>query len=120
MNVLYSRPLAIAPGWSNRNNQAPSGNPHTFHNGVCDMKKLLVIATALSLVSLPAFAVKPCDELKTEIAAKLDEKGVTGYTLDIVASDQIGEQTVVGSCEGGSKKITYTRAGSNNAAAPAQ
>lgn len=81
------------------------------------MKKFLVITTALSLVSLPAFAVKPCDELKTEIAAKLDEKGATGYTLDIVASDQVGEKTVVGSCEGGSKKITYTRTGSGAAAA---
>lgn len=82
------------------------------------MKKHLAIATALSLVSLHAFAGKPCDELKTEIAAKLDAKGVATYTLDIVANDQVGEQKVVGSCDGGAKKITYVR-GSSSAAAPA-
>ena len=53
--------------------------------------------------------IKPCDELKQEIAAKLDAKGVKGYTLEIVAADQIKDQKVVGSCEGGTKKITYTR-----------
>lgn len=71
--------------------------------------KLLTLAIALSFVSLQALAGKPCDELKTEIAAKLDAKGVAGYTLDIVASDQVGEQKVVGGCEGGAKKITYAR-----------
>lgn len=80
------------------------------------MRKHLAIAAALTLVSLHAFAGKPCDELKTEIAAKLDAKGVAAYTLDIVANDQVGEQKVVGSCEGGTKKITYARAGSSSVA----
>lgn len=56
-----------------------------------------------------AYAAKPCEELKSEIATKLDEKGVKGYELAIVASDQVGEAKVVGSCEAGSKKITYVR-----------
>lgn len=73
---------------------------------------------ALSLISIPAYAAKSCDELKSEIAAKLDAKGVVGYTLDAVANDQVGGQTVIGSCEGGVKKITYVRAGAS-AAAPA-
>ena len=34
---------------------------------------------------------------------------VVGYTLDVVANDQVGERKVVGSCEGGSKKIVYTK-----------
>lgn len=76
--------------------------------------KLVTLAVALATVALPfvslqSFAGKPCDELKTEIAAKLDAKGVAGYTLDVVANDQVGEQKVVGSCEGGTKKITYVR-----------
>lgn len=55
-------------------------------------------------------AAKPCEELKAEIAAKLDEKGVKGYTLEIVANDKVGaEAKVVGSCDGGSSKITYER-----------
>ena len=49
-------------------------------------KSIVVLVVALSLVSLPVFAAKkPCDELKSEIAAKLDAKGVKGYTLEIVA-----------------------------------
>jgi len=60
---------------------------------------------------LMAFAAgKPCDELKAEIAAKLDEKKVTGYTLEVVDADKAGDQKVVGSCEGGSKKIVYAKA----------
>ena len=63
----------------------------------------------LVLAVAPAFAMKPCEELKTEIAAKLDAKGVKGYQLDIVANADVKEQTVVGSCDGGAKKITYVR-----------
>jgi hypothetical protein len=69
-------------------------------------------AIALScvlLATMPAFAAKPCEELKTEIAAKLDAKNVTGYTLEVVATADVGERKVVGSCEGGSKKIVYEK-----------
>ena len=51
----------------------------------------------------------PCDEVKTAIAAKLDTKHVANYTLDVVTSDKVGDAKVVGSCEGGAKKIVYTR-----------
>lgn len=69
-------------------------------------------AVCFVLLAVPslAMAAKPCDELKTEIAAKLDAAGVKGYTLDIVAADKAGDAKVVGSCELGSKKITYTKA----------
>jgi hypothetical protein len=64
-------------------------------------------------------AGKPCEDLKTEIAAKLDAKGVKDYTLDIVAKDKDAEGTVVGTCEGGSKKIMYHKgAAAPQAAAP--
>jgi Protein of unknown function (DUF1161) len=52
---------------------------------------------------------KPCDELKSEIAAKLDAKGVKSYSLEIVAKDQDAEGKAVGTCEGGTKKIMYRR-----------
>lgn len=68
---------------------------------------LAVVAVALASPAVLA-AGKSCDELKGEIAAKLDGKGVTGYTLDIVAADQdVGDKKVVGTCEGGAKKIVY-------------
>ena len=71
----------------------------------------LIVAASLSLVGVSAFADgKPCEELKSEIAAKLDAKGVTGYELEIVDADKAeGNGKVVGSCEGGTKKIVYTK-----------
>ena len=81
------------------------------------MKKWLTLAAVLFL---PAFSFaqgpKPCEELKSEIAAKLDAKGVKSYSLDIVPKDQDAEGKVVGSCEGGTKKIMYRK----TSAAPAK
>jgi hypothetical protein len=84
------------------------------------MKKyLFTIALAASLFVFPAAAQdskpsapsarKDCEELKKEIAAKLDEKGVKNYTLDIVKTEDVKDAQVVGSCDGGTKKITYKR-----------
>ena len=70
----------------------------------------LIVAAVLALAGSSVFAAgKPCEELKTEIAAKLDAKNVAGYTLDIVEADKVGDAKVVGSCEGGAKKITYAK-----------
>jgi hypothetical protein len=54
---------------------------------------------------------KPCEDLKAEIAKKLDAKGVVSYTLDIVDKGKEAESQgkVVGSCDGGTKSIMYTR-----------
>ncbi|MCC6202600.1 MAG: DUF1161 domain-containing protein [Gammaproteobacteria bacterium] len=69
-------------------------------------------AVALTaLLAANAQAAKPCEELKAEIAAKIDAKGVKVYTLDIVANAEVGDRKVVGSCDGGTKKIVYTRGG---------
>jgi hypothetical protein len=69
----------------------------------------VLIAAALLLCS-PAFAqIKPCEELKSEIDAKLKKKGVTNYALEIVPADQVREQKVVGSCDGGRNKIIYIK-----------
>ena len=75
--------------------------------------KLLVAAGVLLFVPVCAHAqgAKNCEELKTEIAAKLDAKGVKSYTLDIVDKDKDkdAEGKVVGTCGGGTKKIMYKR-----------
>ncbi len=69
-----------------------------------------VIATVvLSLAVVPAFAQKSCEDLKSEIAKKLDDKGVKNYQLNIVANDDVKDQKVVGSCEGGKKKVIYKK-----------
>jgi hypothetical protein len=72
------------------------------------MKPYVLLLVALG-VSTSAFAAKPCEELKTELAAKLDAKHVGAYTLDVVAADQSGDGKVIGTCDGGKKKIVYTR-----------
>jgi hypothetical protein len=75
------------------------------------MKRLISIATVLlSLFSISALAQKKtCEDLKSEIAQKLDAKGVKNYELKIVDADEAKDQTVVGSCDGGTKRIVYTR-----------
>jgi hypothetical protein len=72
----------------------------------------LPLLLALTLAAGPALAAetrKPCEELKSEIAAKLDAKGVTGYTLTIVKPEEVNDAKVVGSCDGGTMRIIYTR-----------
>jgi hypothetical protein len=73
--------------------------------------KIAASFVLMSLAPVLAYgeAPKPCEELKSEIAAKLDAKGVKAYTLEIVAKDKDTEGKVVGSCENGTKKITYLK-----------
>lgn len=71
--------------------------------------KNLILAVGLSLVATSALAQKDCEELKGEIAANLEAKGVKNFTLEIVPTDQVKDEKVVGSCAGGTKKITYKR-----------
>ncbi|HYR91374.1 MAG TPA: DUF1161 domain-containing protein [Terriglobia bacterium] len=52
---------------------------------------------------------KDCEELKTEIAAKLDAKGVKNYALEVIASETVKDEKVVGTCEAGSKSVIYKR-----------
>ncbi|MDB5814900.1 MAG: hypothetical protein JWN23_2017 [Rhodocyclales bacterium] len=66
---------------------------------------VLCLAATIS----PAFAAKSCDELKSEIEAKIKGHGVASYTLDILESAEVKDQKVVGSCEGGTKKIVYKK-----------
>jgi len=69
----------------------------------------VLIVNALLLCASAFAGIKPCDELKGEIEEKLKAKGVTNYTLEIMPADQIKDQKVVGSCDGGKMKITYAK-----------
>ena len=74
--------------------------------------KALIAVVALLLVAAPAMAQrKDCEELKTEIEAKIKANGVKDFTLEIVAAEDKKEGNVVGTCDGGTKKILYTRGG---------
>ncbi len=75
------------------------------------MKWTISIATlTLALFSFDGLAQrKSCEELKSEIATKLDAKGVKNYELKIVAPDEVKGESVVGSCDADAKRITYVR-----------
>ena len=74
------------------------------------MKRLLIAFALCLAFALPAIPqIKPCEELKSEIAARLDAKGVRNYTLNIVPASEVKDAKVIGSCEGGTKRITYER-----------
>jgi hypothetical protein len=73
------------------------------------MKKFILAVGLLSLAGGAFAAGKPCEELKSEIAAKLDAKHVSGYSLEIVDKGAAAGGKVVGKCEGGAKKIVYKR-----------
>ena len=82
------------------------------------MKKLVLFAAIFASLPLVSFAAeqttaparKACEELKSEIAAKLDAKGVKNYTLTPVKSEEVKpEDKVVGSCDAGTMKIVYVR-----------
>lgn len=77
------------------------------------MKKLIVAMGLMALAGGALAAGKPCEELKAEIAAKLDAKGVTGYSLKIVNKGEVAKGevagNVVGTCEAGTKEIVYKR-----------
>ena len=75
------------------------------------MKRIILSIVLVTVFSCTyAFAeIKSCEELKAEIEAKLKAKGVEEYTLEIIPTDQVKDQKIIGSCEGGSKKISYSR-----------
>lgn len=73
------------------------------------MKNLIAIAAFLLIASPVHAQVKPCEELKSEIDAKITNNGVKAFTLTVVDKDQTADGKVVGTCEGGTKKIVYKR-----------
>ncbi|TMH28295.1 MAG: DUF1161 domain-containing protein [Betaproteobacteria bacterium] len=68
-----------------------------------------LVAVGLSGSAWAQSMRKDCNELKTEIEAKIKKNGVEQFTLDIVDKDAQADGKVVGSCDGGTKKIVYKR-----------
>lgn len=73
------------------------------------MKKFILAVGLLSLAGAALADGKSCEELKAEIAAKLDAKGVSGYSLEIVDKGAAAGGKVVGTCEKGTQEIVYKR-----------
>jgi hypothetical protein len=88
--------------------------------------KMWTVAAALIFAGTCGFAQtaetapaarKSCDDLKAEIAKKLEAKGVTSYMLDVVDKGKEGDGKVVGGCDGGTKSIVYSRGAASEAKA---
>ena len=75
------------------------------------MVRLIAAAVVAGLaMSGPALAQrKDCGELRGEIEAKIKANGVEKFTLDVVDKDAQADGKVVGTCDGGTKKIVYKR-----------
>jgi hypothetical protein len=73
------------------------------------MVKIIIAALVLGIYGTAWAQKKSCDELKAEIEAKIKKNGVDKFTLDVVEKDAQAEGKVVGTCDGGAKKIVYKR-----------
>jgi hypothetical protein len=71
------------------------------------------IATAVALLQAISCSALTCDELKTEVEAKIRAVGVTAVSVSIVEAGAPSTGKVVGTCDRGAKKLLYTQAASN-------
>lgn len=63
----------------------------------------------LLALGVGAVSAKTCEEVKSEIEARIQANGVTDFELQIVDNDATEGRKIVGSCGGGTKKIVYLR-----------
>lgn len=86
--------------------------------------RIALTLIAACLLAGQAHAAKDCNELKSEIEAKLNAKGVQNYSLEIIAAadETSNGGKIVGSCGGGTQRIAYHRPAKTGttAAAPQQ
>jgi len=75
------------------------------------MKRLIVFVASLMVAGPVLAQVKPCEELKSEIDAKIKANGVKVFSLEIVPNADVkeGEGKVVGTCDSSTRKIVYKR-----------
>jgi hypothetical protein len=62
---------------------------------------------------------KSCEDLKSDIAKKLAAKNVSNYSLEVVDKGKEGDSKAVGSCDGGTKSIVYSKTDAPAAKDPA-
>lgn len=82
-----------------------------------------VTPSVMAVDTKPAPARLDCDALKARVDAKLQAKGVPVYTLEIIPADgsiaavaasgvpaaKMNKGKEVGTCDGGTKRLMYTR-----------
>ncbi len=75
------------------------------------MKSILAVVATLLIASPVLAQIKPCEELRSEIDAKIKANGVKDYSVEIVPNADVKENEgkVVGSCNKSTQKIIYKR-----------
>lgn len=73
------------------------------------MKILGAVLALITVIASASAHATSCGEVQSGIGARIKARGVQSYTLDVVPAAEVKDQKVVGSCEGGSKKIVYSR-----------
>lgn len=73
------------------------------------MKTLAAVSASLAIIACASAHATPCDQVQAGIDAKIKAHGAQTYSLEVVAAADVKDQKVVGSCQGGSKKIVYSR-----------
>jgi Protein of unknown function (DUF1161) len=76
------------------------------------MNRYTAIQTALAALLLHALpcAALTCEELRTEVEAKIRSSGVALFTVTIMDVAMPSSGRVVGSCDRGNKKLIYRQA----------
>ncbi|HSB24705.1 MAG TPA: DUF1161 domain-containing protein [Burkholderiaceae bacterium] len=82
-----------------------------------NLRKLAVLAAGCA-AAVPAFAIG-CDELQQTIEARIRGNGVASFTVTAVDAAASAPGQVVGTCDGGRKKLLYVRGTAAPATAPA-
>jgi hypothetical protein len=73
------------------------------------MKKFLLAVGLLSIAGTTMAAGKSCDDVKSEIDAKIKANGAVSYSIEAVDKGTAADGKVVGTCDGGTKEIVYKR-----------
>lgn len=82
-----------------------------------NLRRLVVLAAGYA-AALPACAIG-CDDLQQTIEARIRANGVPRFTVTAVDAAASAPGQVVGTCDGGRKKLLYVRGAVAPATAPA-
>lgn len=93
---------------------AAERNPAPRHFPIgTPMKIARILIAALSLlITFNAYAAdrrKPCEELRSEIAAKIEANGVRAYRIEIIDAAAPSDARTVGSCNGATQRVVYQK-----------
>ena len=73
------------------------------------MNRILWTVGLMAMTGSVLAAGMPCEQLKSEIDAKIKANGVSHYSLRVVDKGTATDGQVVGSCSAGKRDIAYKR-----------